>query len=68
VSSKYAVPSQSQVEAGEDSDDAVDLTLDDNDIDKTCVQGANAYHNFMPMYKEICKMANASGHKWFFVL
>ena len=62
VSSKYAVPSQSQVEAGEDSDGVVDLTLDDDGIAKTCVQGVDAYHDFMPMYKELCKMGNVSGH------
>ena len=56
------MPSQSQGEAGEDVAGVVDLTLEDDDIDTICVQGANAYHNVMPMYKDICKMVNASGH------
>ena len=70
VSSKYTVPSQSQVEAGvEDVECVVDLTGDDDVTIESqdtgvaaCVQGADAYHDFMPMYKELCKMANASGH------
>ena len=62
MSSKYTVLSQSQVEGGEDVDDVVYLAVNDDDMDTTCVQSANEYNDGMPMYKEICKMANASGH------
>ena len=62
MSSKYAVLSHSQVEAEEDVECVVYLTLEDDDIDTMCVQGANVHRDYMPMYKEICKMANTSGH------
>ena len=67
MSSKYNVLPQSQAALGsEDVEGVVDLTMDDDDVAtsqecrrEVCAQGVSVYHNFMPIYKELCKSVDA---------
>ena len=72
--SGYAVPSQSQSNCNPpmidltDSNDDSDVASSNNISEGICPQGKSAYHDFMPMYRDLCKQADSHGvhgtHCW----
>jgi hypothetical protein len=74
ASSSYAVPSQSHPTCNPpmidltNSNDESEEASANSTFDGACQQGNSAYHDFMPMYRDLCKQADSKSvhgtHCW----